>query len=166
MENNIQKNKDKYAWLYEKEKEHKLLTQQRLALPESEEGDALKLSDRPANIDNWEYTNKNALMYVPECATLTAEEEIARAKLQEREIKHTNTRLPENLFSSNATAESMSKAAESQVSMNRGKVGVDGKEIGANETPNVNGFRFIATPSPAPGMIKPMALCKVEFQGV
>ena len=151
MENTLQKNKEKHAWLYEKEKEHALLAQQRLALTENKEGDQLKLADRPANLDNWEYTNKNALMYVPECSTLTTEEAIAQAKLREREIKHTNTRLPEDVFNEKASENSVTKAVETQVMGLRGKIGVDGKEIGTNETPNVNGFRFVATPSPAPG---------------
>ena len=151
MENTLQKNKEKHAWLYEKEKEHALLAQQRLALTENKEGGQLKLADRPANLDNWEYTNKNALMYVPECSTLTTEEAIAQAKLREREIKHTNTRLPEDVFNEKASENSVTKAVETQVMGLRGKIGVDGKEIGTNETPNVNGFRFVATPSPAPG---------------
>ena len=151
MENAIQKNKDKHAWLYEKEKEHALLTQQRLSLPEGKEGDQLKLADRPANLDNWEYTNKNALMYVPECTTLTTEEEIARAKLQEREVKHVNTRLTEDVFKDRTTQDSVDKAVESQAVGQKGKIGVDGKEMGGSETPNVRGFRFVATPSPAPG---------------
>jgi protein DGCR14 len=151
MDNTLQKNKEKHAWLYEKEKEHALLAQQRLALTENKEGDQLKLADRPANLDNWEYTNKNALMYVPECSTLTTEEAVARAKLQEREIKHTNTRLPDDVFKEKASQDSVTKAVESQVLGLKGKIGVDGKEMGANETPNVNGFRFVATPSPAPG---------------
>jgi protein DGCR14 len=152
MENTLQKNKEKHAWLYEKEKEHAMLAQQRLALPENKDGDQLKLADRPANLDNWEYTNKNALMYVPECSTLTTEEVIARAKLQEREIKHTNTRLTEDVFKEKTTEDSMNRAVESQVMGNiGGKIGVDGNVIGGNETPNVNGFRFVATPSPAPG---------------
>lgn len=151
MENSLQKNRDKHAWLYEKETEHALLVRQRLALEESKDGDQLKLADRPANLDNWEYTNKNALMYVPECSTLTTEESIARAKLQEREIKHTNTRLPEGVFKDNETGDSMNKVVESQVIGQKGKIGVDGKEIGGKETPNVNGFRFVATPSMTPG---------------
>lgn len=154
MESSIQKNKDKYAWLYEKENEHRLLSQQRLALPElGKDGDSLKLADRPANVDNWDYTNKNALMYIPECATLTTEEQISRDKLQEREIKHGNTRLPDDMFCSSAMAESMGKAVETQVIINKGKIGVDGKEIGGSETPNVNGFQFVGTPSPAPGEV-------------
>ena len=152
MENALQKNKEKHAWLYEKEKEHALLAQQRLALTENKEGDQLKLADRPANLDNWEYTNKNALMYVPECSTLTTEEAITQAKLCEREIKHTNTRLPEDVLKEKASENSVTKAVESQVMGLKGKIGVDGKEMGTNETPNVNGFRFVATPSPAPGM--------------
>ena len=151
MENTLQKNREKHAWLYEKEKEHALLAQQRLALPEGKEGDQLKLAERPANLENWKYTNKNALMYIPECSTLTAEESIARKKLQEREIKHNNTSLTEDIFKERATEDSMSKAAESQAMGQKGKIGVDGKEIGRNETPNVNGFRFVATPSLAPG---------------
>ena len=151
MENSLQKNKEKHAWLYEKEKEHAMLAQQRLALPENREGDQLKLADRPANLDNWEYTNKNALMYIPECTTLTTEEAIAQAKLQEREIKHANTRLTENVFKEKTMNDTMNKAVESQVMGQKGKIGVDGKQIGGNETPNVNGFRFVATPSPVPG---------------
>ena len=33
----------------------------------------------------------------------------------------------------------------------QGKVGVDGKELLPSATPKVNGFGFVATPSPAPG---------------
>lgn len=33
----------------------------------------------------------------------------------------------------------------------QGKVGVDGKEMMPLATPKVNGYGFVATPSPAPG---------------
>lgn len=153
METSLEKNKEKHAWLYEKEKEHALLVQRRLELPTNVKGDQLQIMDRPANLDNWAYTNKNALMYVPECTTLTTEEEIAQAKLQEREIKHANTRLTQDFVKEKETSNSMNKFSENQGVRQRGKFGVDGKETGMNETPNVNGFRFVATPSPAPGSL-------------
>jgi len=33
----------------------------------------------------------------------------------------------------------------------QGKVGPDGKELIPQESPKVNGYGFVATPSPAPG---------------
>jgi protein DGCR14 len=44
--------------------------------------------------------------------------------------------------------------AQSQAQSLEGKIGVDGKELIHVETPKVNGFSCVKTPSPAPGMHK------------
>ena len=36
--------------------------------------------------------------------------------------------------------------------MKLGKIGHDGKELMPEQSPQVNGYGFVATPSPAPGM--------------
>lgn len=136
----------KYAWLYEAEENCKALTNGKssgtLAI---EDG-----NDKPNQLDSWNYQNKNYIMYVPDGVELTPDERIDLAKKKQMVI-HENTRLRTNPFNEQQNKETINELAKNQSKANDGKIGVDGKEIVRNPTPRVNGFSFVATPSPRPG---------------
>lgn len=137
----------KYAWLYEAEEKSKAW----LAVDKPTDNLAIEDSSaRPNQIDSWGYRNKNYIMYIPDGVELTAEEKIELAK-QKQTVMHENTRLRMNPFNEQQNKETISELAKSQSKANDGKIGVDGKEVVRNATPRVNGFSFVATPSPRPG---------------
>jgi protein DGCR14 len=82
---------------------------------------------------------------------LTPEEEVELAS-RRRVIVHSNTRLTNNPFDEQRNKETIHQLAQSQAQSLEGKIGVDGKELIHAETPKINGFSFVKTPSPAPGM--------------
>ncbi|XP_029169246.1 splicing factor ESS-2 homolog [Nylanderia fulva] len=142
------KRKLKYAWLYEAEEKSKAW----LAIDKSPI-DVLAIegsNSRPKQVDSWAYKNKNYIMYIPDGVELTVEEKIELAK-KKQTVMHENTRLRINPFNEQQNKETINELAKSQSRANDGKIGVDGKEVVRNATPRVNGFSFVATPSPRPG---------------
>lgn len=88
---------------------------------------------------------------------MSAAEKIERAKLKPREIIHENTRIAGNLFvveTDRTGAVLGSQLANARAQRSTGKIGPDGKEILPQQLPTVQGYGYIATPSPAPGMCK------------
>lgn len=81
---------------------------------------------------------------------LTVEEknEMMRKK---HEIVHENTRLTKNPFDEQQNKDVIHELAMNQARTQEGKIGVDGKIVTCVETPKVNGFSFVRTPSPMPG---------------
>ena len=81
----------------------------------------------------------------------TPEEQIfKRPKAQQ--VVHKNTHFQGNPFSIRAgQSSSLAKSAALKASLKSGRVGHDGKEIASSQTPKVNGYGFVGTPSPAPG---------------
>ncbi|BFZ19112.1 hypothetical protein BsWGS_22151 [Bradybaena similaris] len=144
------KHRVKHAWLFEKELEQQQEYEDMMLVPSMEQQAAI--TDRSAHINSWKYTNKNAVMYVPEGVDLSAKELIELQKHKPREIEHGNTRFRHCPFSNSKSREAMQKAASFQALINQGKIGHDGKEIQASQSPQVNGYGFVGTPSPAPGM--------------
>lgn len=142
------KRKLKYAWLYEAEEKSKSW----LAIdnPTTDTVAIEGSNARPKQVDSWAYKNKNYIMYIPDGVELTAEEKIELAK-KKQTIMHENTRLKTNPFNEQQNKETINELAKSQSKANDGKIGVDGKEIVRNATPRINGFSFVATPSPRPG---------------
>lgn len=136
----------KYAWLYEAEENCKALTNGKSSDTLAIEGS----NDKPNQLDSWNYQNKNYIMYVPDGVELTPDERIDLAKKKQMVI-HENTRLRTNPFNEQQNKETINELAKNQSKANDGKIGVDGKEIVRNPTPRVNGFSFVATPSPRPG---------------
>lgn len=67
------------------------------------------------------------------------------------EIVHENTRLTTNPFDERQNKDVIHKIAMNQAKTQEGKIGVDGKIVTYAETPKVNGFSFVRTPSPQPG---------------
>lgn len=139
--------KQKFAWLYDAEENSKVL-----AIGNGSKA-ALAITDgdnRPNQLDSWTYKNKNYIMYVPDGVELTPDERIDLAKRKQM-VVHENTRLRMNPFNEQQNKETINELAKTQSKANDGKIGVDGKEIIRNATPRVNGFSFVATPSPRPG---------------
>lgn len=142
-----QRQRVKYAWLYEKEEDSKAM-----AIEASKKSIAIGYDKQPRPLlpDTWGYRNKNYIMYIPDGVDLTPEEKVELAK-RKQEIVHYNTRLTVNPFNERQNKETITELAKTQSKINDGKIGVDGKEVVRNPTPRINGFSFVATPSPRPG---------------
>ena len=93
-------------------------------------------------LETWRYTPKNPLFYGVEGAPLTPQEEINLA-LSKKEIKHANTRFLHEPYSAS-------------LSCNRTSVTPTYSSLPSTlntpESPRVNGYGFVVTPSPAPGV--------------
>lgn len=151
MDTAVQNHREKYQWLYEKEKEQKENKEKILALPASEEGDQFKYEDRPSMVETWNYTNKNVLMYYPDGVDASAQEKIEGKYTKRQEIQHENSRFKNDPFPDESCDGKLAAAAATRLATKQGKIGVDGLVQGASETPRVNGYGFVVTPSPAPG---------------
>lgn len=72
--------------------------------------------------------------------------------LDKDHISHSNTHFQTNPFDEARNKEALQRAAQSQTNVRQGHVDMEGKEIKPNAPPVVNGFEFVKTPSPAPGV--------------
>ncbi|KAG8336287.1 DiGeorge syndrome critical region protein 14 [Homalodisca vitripennis] len=140
--------KHKHSWLYEAE-ENCAIKDKNLVVPSIEEQASGK--ERPFNLDSWNYRSKNYIMYVPDGVGLSDSEKIQQAN-NKQEINHSNTRLAKCPFDETQNKETIQGLAINQSRILEGKIGVDGKELTFGDTPKVNGFSFVNTPSPAPGV--------------
>ena len=152
----------KHAWLYDKEKEQKTDLNERLSLPSIENQ---AIMDSSSSLDSWTYKAKNAVMYVPEGIEMTPEEKMQLKAKGGRAITHANTRFTSNPFATGENSKSIKDAANTQTSLLLGKVGVDGKEVLPRATPTVNGYGFVATPTPAPGVEDTPLMTWGEIEG-
>ncbi|KAM4809462.1 splicing factor ESS-2 homolog [Rhinophrynus dorsalis] len=144
MEVAKEKERSRNAWLYEAEEEYKKRLQENLSLP-SVEMQAIECGK--AGLDTWEYKTHNSLMYYP--AGVPDNDTIFK---KPREVLHRNTRFLKDPFSQTLSKTQLQQAAALNAQYKQGKVGPDGKELIPQESPKVNGFGFVATPSPAPGV--------------
>ncbi|XP_046330560.2 splicing factor ESS-2 homolog [Haliotis rufescens] len=144
------KHREKHAWMYDKEEKQEMEHEQKLALPSIEE--QAMIEPGSGRVDTWKYKPQNALMYVPDGESLSAKELIELQKHKPREIIHENTRFQFNPHNIVKSKQQMQEAASYKALANLGKIGHDGKEILPSMSPNVNGYGFVATPSPAPGV--------------
>ncbi|XP_075072192.1 splicing factor ESS-2 homolog [Mixophyes fleayi] len=144
MEVAKEKERSRNSWLYEAEEEYKQRLQQNLALPSVE---LQAIECRRAGLDTWDYKTHNSLMYYPE--GVPDNDAIFK---KPREVVHKNTRLQKDPFSQALSKTQLQHAAALNAQYKQGKVGPDGKELIPQESPKVNGFGFVATPSPAPGV--------------
>ena len=158
MEREEEKRREKYAWMYEREKLAKsLLATPAITAGEDERPsieaapDKLAITDgsEHGKIKMWDYTAKNTLMYMPE--GLTAQ----NPKKDERKVVHNNTRLPREFKKKMASAGVANPQPEGAENPHpppmREKFGIDGKQLGVGESPKVNGYGFVATPQINPG---------------
>ncbi|KAG0721567.1 Splicing factor ESS-2 [Chionoecetes opilio] len=83
-------------------------------------------------------------------ASMSRDKLIDSKKLKKPAISLTNTRFDGNPFTETMSAAAMLEASAVQAIKKEGKVGVDGREL--RETPKVNGYSFVAAPSPVPGV--------------
>ena len=170
MEKAAEEHRLKHAWLRDKEKEYSNTlsvggTEQRLAITDgstsgtegsvSSGGKSMEVVDpRRAGLNSWNYTAKNTLMYIPDGMELSTKELVERAT-KGREIVHSNTRLSREFIKKREAA--LQAAAGGEEGEGRpsktksDKIGVDGKTLVPNETPSVNGYKFVATPQIHPG---------------
>ncbi|XP_048763166.1 splicing factor ESS-2 homolog [Ostrea edulis] len=150
LEETQQKHREKHAWLFENENIRKQEEENRLALPSIEEQAAIEAPQ--AGLDTWKYQARNSLMYVPDGADFSAQEIIDAQKKKPRKIVHDNTRFIQYPWNKNKSKALIKEAASAKAIINQGKIGHDGKEMLPAESPRVNGYGFVATPSPAPGV--------------
>ncbi|KAK9391578.1 protein DGCR14 [Crotalus adamanteus] len=158
MEVAKEKEKVKHSWLYEAEEEFAQRHQEQLALPSLEEQQAL--GSGKAGVETWEYKAKNSLMYYP--PGVPEEEDVFK---KPREVAHRNTRFLKDPFSQAVSKTQLQQAAALNAQYKQGKVGPDGKELIPQESPKVNGYGFVATPSPAPGVNESPLMTWGEIEG-
>ena len=95
----------------------------------------------------------------------SANESIDRVKMKPREIIHGNSRFEEDPFDLSKSKKAIAQGAENQAQALQGKIGPDGKEILPSQSPSVNGFGFMGTPSPAPGVDESPLMTWGEIEG-
>ncbi|KAF5279771.1 hypothetical protein FQR65_LT15270 [Abscondita terminalis] len=156
------KHREKYSYLYNEEDKSNEEQMKMLALPSIERQCALP--EKKLDLDTWSYKNKNYIMYVPDGVGLTPEEQIEMSK-RRQEVVHANTRLQTNPFNEDQSKETINELAKSQAKILDGKIGVDGKELMPPEVPAVNGFSFVRTPSPRPGVAESPFMTWGEIEG-
>ncbi|GJQ85506.1 putative nuclear protein Es2 [Trypoxylus dichotomus] len=156
------RHRQKYSYLYNEEERSELEMQSHLALPTIEQQAALP--QKKFVLDSWSYKNRNYIMYVPDGVGLTKEDELELHK-RRKEIVYCNTRLMQNPFNDSQSKETISELAKSQAKVLDGKIGVDGKELIQSDTPKINGFSFVRTPSPNPGVAESPLMTWGEIEG-
>ncbi|CAL8068563.1 unnamed protein product [Orchesella dallaii] len=151
----IRRHKAKYAWLYDQEEVHKERMQRAMELPTASNQQTIEYQ-RPSEVGTWTYKNKNAVIYIPDGAPYTSKEmaEIAR---KQTEVQFPNTRFLHTPFKvASKIGESDRLGGVKPLNLihgiTAGKVGIGGKEIIDGQTPSVNGFKYVRTPSPTPGI--------------
>lgn len=154
-----QKLRQKYSVLFDAEQASEQRVAQNLALPSITEQFQL---EAPKSIETWTYKNQNALMYNPDGWELTQAEKIEMAK-RRMEIVKTNTRLHINPFDDQK--EAIGDAVKAQAKYAGNKVGLDGRELDGSDSPQVRGFSFVKTPSPAPGVSESPLMTWGEIEG-
>ncbi|KAL8594450.1 hypothetical protein ACOMHN_018158 [Nucella lapillus] len=163
LEENERKRKERHAWLFQKEGIQDQEHERKLALPSMEEQAAI--TQRPLNVDTWTYKPYNTVMYVPEGEEYTAKELIEMRKHGAKNVIHQNTRFTRNPFGRTGGKELLQKAAVHKAMVNQGKIGHDGRELLAAQTPQVNGFKLMGSPSPAPGVDESPLMTWGEIEG-
>ncbi|KAL3857379.1 hypothetical protein ACJMK2_012054 [Sinanodonta woodiana] len=163
LEETQKKHCEKHAWLFENEKNRTEEENQRLALPGIEEQAALE--NGPAGVDTWKYTTRNAVMYVPDGVDFSSKELMEMSKKKPREIIHENTRFKGRPWNERQSKTLLKQAASEKAHVNQGRIGHDGKEVILQQSPMVNGYGFVATPSPAPGVEESPLMTWGEIEG-
>ncbi|GAB1608108.1 splicing factor ESS-2 homolog [Argonauta hians] len=143
------KHREKHAWLYDREERQNIEHEEKLALPSIEK--QASIEKPPPSLHSWQYSAKNSLMYVPDGSELTPEEKMEKS-MKKRDIVHNNTRFNLNPFNSEKNKEILQQVASEKAHANLGKIGHDGKEVHTGYSPMINGYGFVKTPSPMPGM--------------
>eukprot|EP00056_Hartaetosiga_gracilis_P000268 m.37124 g.37124 ORF g.37124 m.37124 type:complete len:608 (-) comp10135_c0_seq1:137-1960(-) len=115
-------------------------------------------------VETWKYKPRTMLMYGPQHQPLTVKQLLAISKSKSTRIHHKNTRFAEMPYGKQSTA-SMRKKRTTMLSVmrargkerqNEGLTSSEGNNRDGNgdddsRAPTVNGYSFVATPSPVPG---------------
>lgn len=155
MEKAEEKRREKYAWLYQGERDAKKALEapeERLAITDGRQGETRAVDLRPASVKTWTYTGKNTLMYFPEGVELSAKEKIEKG--EQREVVHSNTRLSREFVRKTQAAlpKGEGDREAGMLRASKDKVGIDGRVLAPGESPQVNGYGFVATPKIHPGV--------------
>ncbi|XP_076346064.1 ess-2 splicing factor homolog [Tachypleus tridentatus] len=161
MEEASRRHQQRFPWLYQDETRENYKMESALALPSIQQ-QAIE-NGRPSTLTTWEYKNRNSLMYIPDGAELTAEERLQQEKQQE--VVYTNTHFKQAPFNERTNQAAIAEAASLQAKTKEGKVGIDGKELQPLDSPKVNGYSFVVTPSPAPGVTESPLMTWGEIEG-
>ncbi|GCC34521.1 splicing factor ESS-2 homolog [Chiloscyllium punctatum] len=151
-----ERNRIKHVWLYDAEEKSKQHHEEMLALPSSK---FHAITAGKAGVETWQYKAKNDLMYYPEGVK---DDELFK---KPREVVHKNTRFQGDPFSRALSKSQLQQAAALNAQFKQGKVGPDGKELIPQDSPKVNGYGFVRTPSPAPGVNDSPMMTWGEIEG-
>lgn len=83
---------------------------------------------------------------------MSVKEYVDAQKVKQREIIHENTRFAECPWDQQKNQDMIKQQASLKAFSNQGKLGHDGKEVMTLPSPKVNGYGFMGTPSPVPGV--------------
>jgi len=157
------KHKIKHEWLFQQEQVREQNSSDALMLPSIEKQAAIE-GPRTQELQSWRYTARNNVMYIPESCALTTKE-MVELKAKPRVIVHGNTRFESVSTSAADKARIAAASATAKQQSLIGKIGVDGREMVPSETPNVGGYGFMGTPSPAPGVEESPLMTWGEIEG-
>jgi len=166
VEEGEKKRRIKWWWLHEAEEKAKesskdLALEWRKAL-EGGCSNLVNSDNRPNQIELWSgYEARNKVMYIPEGEGSVAEDKPSKP----REIIHSNTRLEVCPFDEGKQAVAIANKAAANAQAKSGKIDVEGREVAGEETPQVNGYSFVATPSPMPGAEESPFMTWGEIEG-
>ncbi|KAJ1093767.1 hypothetical protein NDU88_006859 [Pleurodeles waltl] len=139
-----EREKMRNSWLHEAEEESLQKHQENMALPSAERQ---AIQSTQAGVDTWRYQAKNCLMYYP--AGVPDLDDVFK---KPRDVIHRNTRFLKDPFSQALSKSQLQQAAALNAQYKQGKVGPDGKELIPQDSPKVQGYGFVGTPSPIPGV--------------
>lgn len=132
------------SWLHEAEEESMQRHQEIMALPSAERQ---AIQSIQAGVDTWRYQARNSLMYYPPGVP-----DLDDVFKKPRDVIHRNTRFLKDPFSQALSKSQLQQAAALNAQYKQGKVGPDGKELIPQDSPKVQGYGFVGTPSPIPGV--------------
>eukprot|EP00730_Choanoeca_flexa_P002308 TRINITY_DN109_c0_g1_i1.p1 TRINITY_DN109_c0_g1~~TRINITY_DN109_c0_g1_i1.p1 ORF type:complete len:502 (+),score=99.35 TRINITY_DN109_c0_g1_i1:75-1580(+) len=106
-------------------------------------------------LDGWAHDPKNRLMWYPEELPRTAAELIAASKKKVNTINHANTRFKRQPYGTGRSTTHTTSTRGTNVNHGVVLLGDDRAAVFNNPntgaTPQVNGYKLVTTPSPAPG---------------
>ena len=150
LDRSSEAHQQKHAWLHQKEVQYAILQ-----APST----TLALTEGPAQtppsevctsgvLNSWTYTAKNSLMYIPDGVDKSAMEVMKEAG-KTREIVHDNTRLSRQFVKK--LQQVPAPSSQIKPASAKEKIGVDGRTETGEDSPQVQGYGFIATPQIQPG---------------
>jgi protein DGCR14 len=124
---------------------------------------------RPNQPDNYPIKARNEVLFFREEVPLTAEEQVRRAKMQEREVQSAHTRFKEAPFADESRKETLARAAMMQAALSKGHIDATGVELttalGDAIVHVQQKFSNVVTPSPMPGVDESPLMTWGEIEG-